>query len=158
MGKAKLGDIIAVNRLGYQHFGVYSGNNNVVHYHKAESGKGTIMETSMSEFLDGSNDYLVCEHKSDVGESVRNVIQSGNPLGLVLSLGKLGYSIYKDCNAQDYGAKETVQRARSKIGETEYFLPTNNCEHFAEECKTGIKNSSQVNHLANIIIRFFGRL
>ena len=78
MEKAKLGDIIAVNRLGYQHFGIYSGNNNVVHYHKAESGKGTIMETSMREFLDGTNNYRVCEHKSDVGESVRNVIQSGN--------------------------------------------------------------------------------
>ena len=158
MGKAKLGDIIAVNRLGYQHFGVYSGNNNVVHYHKAESGKGTIMETSMSEFLDGTNNYHVCEHKSDIGESVMNVMMSRNPVGFTLSLGKLAYSTYKEFNANSYNAEETVQRARSKIGETEYFLPTNNCEHFAEECKTGVKNSSQVNALVNAIIRFIGRL
>ena len=157
MSKAKLGDVISVDRFGYQHFGVYSGNNNVIHYNKAENGRGTVMETSMSDFLDGASTYKVCEHKSDVGESIMNVMMSRNPLGLTISLGKLAYSAYKELNAKSYSAEETVKRARSRIGETKYSLSTNNCEHFAEECKTGVKNSSQVNELANAIIRFFGR-
>ena len=157
MSKAKLGDVISVDRFGYQHFGVYSGNNNVIHYNKAENGRGTVMETSMRDFLDGASDYKVCEHKSDVGESIMNVMMSRNPLGTTIAFGKLAYSAYKELNAKSYDAEETVRRARSKIGETKYSLPTNNCEHFAEECKTGVKNSSQVNELANTIIRFFGK-
>ena len=36
-----------------------------------------------------------------------------------------------------------LSRAYSKIGETGYNLVTNNCEHFAEWCKTGNKKSLQ---------------
>ena len=39
--------------------------------------------------------------------------------------------------------KITLTRAYSKIGETGYNLITNNCEHFAEWCKTGNKKSLQ---------------
>ena len=38
-----------------------------------------------------------------------------------------------------------VKRARSKIGERKFFLPGNNCEHFAIWCKTGVRQSYQVN-------------
>ena len=46
-----------------------------------------------------------------------------------------------------YSAKETVERAKSRIGETQYNLAFNNCEHFALWCKTGLKESSQVEDL-----------
>ncbi len=36
-----------------------------------------------------------------------------------------------------------LSRAYSKIGETGYNLMTNNCEHFAEWCKTGNRKSIQ---------------
>jgi hypothetical protein len=44
--------------------------------------------------------------------------------------------------------EEVVQRALSKLGEEEYDLFTNNCEHFAIWCKTGSLVSDQVTKLA----------
>lgn len=123
MRKAKKGDVISVDRVGYQHFGVYAGNNHVIHYNKAENGRGKVMETSLSDFLDGASDYKVCEHKSDIGEAVMNVVMSRNPLGFTIDLGKLAYSAYKEFNTKSYSAEETVRRARSRIGETKYSLP-----------------------------------
>lgn len=37
-----------------------------------------------------------------------------------------------------------VQRAESRLGESNYNLTTNNCEHFATWCKTGISESAQL--------------
>lgn len=39
--------------------------------------------------------------------------------------------------------EETVEFARSKIGEGGYNLIHNNCEHFAYECVFGVKRSTQ---------------
>jgi hypothetical protein len=43
-----------------------------------------------------------------------------------------------------YSPAETVERAKSRIGENRYNLVTNNCEHFAIWCKTGVSESHQV--------------
>jgi len=43
-----------------------------------------------------------------------------------------------------FSGKETVRRARSRIGEKSYSLLFNNCEHFALWCKTGKSTSAQV--------------
>ena len=37
-----------------------------------------------------------------------------------------------------------VERAKSRLGENQYNLLTNNCEHFAYWCKTGINHSKQI--------------
>lgn len=37
-----------------------------------------------------------------------------------------------------------VERAKSRLGENQYNLLTNNCEHFACWCKTGINHSKQI--------------
>eukprot|EP00929_Paragymnodinium_shiwhaense_P080378 TRINITY_DN41914_c0_g1_i1.p1 TRINITY_DN41914_c0_g1~~TRINITY_DN41914_c0_g1_i1.p1 ORF type:complete len:611 (-),score=107.60 TRINITY_DN41914_c0_g1_i1:45-1877(-) len=41
-------------------------------------------------------------------------------------------------------AREVIQRARSKVGERNYNLLSNNCEHFATWCFTGQEASNQV--------------
>ena len=43
-----------------------------------------------------------------------------------------------------YTKKEIVKRAKSRIGEDDYSLLLNNCEHFAVWCITGKKESKQV--------------
>jgi len=43
-----------------------------------------------------------------------------------------------------YDAYTVLKRARSRIGETKYNLLSNNCEHFATWCKTGVKYCSQI--------------
>lgn len=47
---------------------------------------------------------------------------------------------------ENFSPTETVRRARSQIGKKkgEYNLATNNCEHFARECKSGKAESKQV--------------
>lgn len=44
-----------------------------------------------------------------------------------------------------------VERAKSKLGEREYNLLFNNCEHFASWCKTGISDSPQVRDFLPIV-------
>lgn len=44
-----------------------------------------------------------------------------------------------------YSDQRVVQNAISRLGEPDYNLFGNNCEHFAHWCKTGKKVSSQVN-------------
>jgi hypothetical protein len=43
-----------------------------------------------------------------------------------------------------YSADEIVRRARSRIGENDYRLLTNNCEHFCNWCVSGVSRSAQV--------------
>jgi hypothetical protein len=54
------------------------------------------------------------------------------------------YRIVKFPGANQFSRKETVRRARSRIGEKSYNLLFNNCEHFALWCKTGKSKSIQV--------------
>ncbi len=44
-----------------------------------------------------------------------------------------------------FASVEIVARARGRIGEQNYCLFENNCEHFANWCRTGRKESPQVN-------------
>jgi len=53
------------------------------------------------------------------------------------------YSIVYHPNAK-YSNEEIVQRAYSRIGENNYNLIGNNCEHFANWCIDGVSNSQQV--------------
>lgn len=50
-----------------------------------------------------------------------------------------------------YSPKETVERARSRLGEENYSLLSNNCEHFAIWCKTGVSRSYQVRRAAELL-------
>jgi hypothetical protein len=43
-----------------------------------------------------------------------------------------------------YSPEEIVRRARSRIGEDDYRLLTNNCEHFCNWCLFGVSRSAQV--------------
>ena len=42
-----------------------------------------------------------------------------------------------------YSVQQIVERARSRIGENDYRVLTNNCEHFCNWCIYGINRSSQ---------------
>jgi lecithin:retinol acyltransferase len=43
-----------------------------------------------------------------------------------------------------HSAAEIVRRARSRLGENDYRLLTNNCEHFCNWCLSGVSYSAQV--------------
>lgn len=48
-------------------------------------------------------------------------------------------------NSRD--CEEIVRRARSRLGENQYRLLSNNCEHFSEWCVNGVHHSPQVDRL-----------
>ncbi|MCP3966165.1 MAG: hypothetical protein GY750_04335 [Lentisphaerae bacterium] len=50
-----------------------------------------------------------------------------------------------------FGILEAIKRAKSRIGEHEYHLPSNNCEHFANWCIEGIAVSRQVDKVSTYI-------
>lgn len=66
--------------------------------------------------------------------------------------GKNKYYIYN--NEAGYSPKDTVNRAKSRIGEKKFNLIWNNCEHFAMWCKIGKNESYQVNLVANLVLLF----
>lgn len=55
----------------------------------------------------------------------------------------VGVSVQSEPNAV-YGAREVVERAKSRLGEDRYRLLTNNCEHFCAWCVSGVARSEQV--------------
>jgi len=57
-----------------------------------------------------------------------------------------GNPIYVAEYSQGFGyiPDVVVERAKSRLGEHDYNLLTNNCEHFACWCKTGISDSKQI--------------
>ncbi len=146
--QVKAGDVIKVNRGLYSHFGVYAGNNQVIHYTGAtgpEDFNGIVRETSLEEFLNGAEKFDICnfpEHPS---------------FNLVTKNSSTVFKIWQTiknlqiANYKLYSPEETVRRARSKLGEGGYNLALNNCEHFAAWCKTGVRSSKQVNAILDFI-------
>jgi hypothetical protein len=55
-----------------------------------------------------------------------------------------------------YSPEEIVRRARSRLGENDYRLLTNNCEHFCNWCLSGVSRSAQVER--RLTLRLFGNL
>lgn len=149
---ARKGDILGVSRNGlYEHYGVYIGEvGRVIHYcgeDKDFGGRITIHEAPFSEFLKDAKSYFVVW------------FHEGMPFKIQKSTSFLFYSCmdFYDSSFQRrkrrvYTAEEAVQRARSRLGEENYNLVTNNCEHFAMWCRTGIQESSQVKRMLDYAI------
>jgi hypothetical protein len=103
------GDHIFCGRVGYQHHGIYCGDNKVIHY----SGEKLAKENA---FIRISS---LCEFSSGKTVRVRQYDVRHNP-------------------------DETINRAESRLGDAEYDLISNNCEHFARWCITGDHCSEQI--------------
>ena len=62
MTMANKGDIVYVKRRGYRHFGIYAGNQQVIHYYKERNPllcDGIITETTLAEFMSDSDTLYV---------------------------------------------------------------------------------------------------
>ena len=126
------GDVIYVKRMGdlYRHYGIYAGHNRVIHY----AGRGgdwgddvSIHEAPMHEFLQDARHFTVCRFKTHCDIP--------------------GYHLYS--------REETLRRAYLRLGERNYNLLSNNCEHFAIWCRTNISTSSQVRNAGRTLCGVF---
>ena len=167
MIKIKSGDVIYVERdcgiFGYKHFGIYSGNRKVIHYTKegVDLFDGVIRETSLAQFLDGEEDFYVClfDDRNSYSDFEAALLPIGTLVGKsphaslfdVLRGVKGLYDLVFGEEAKIYSAEETVERARSRIGERGYDLLFHNCEHFAVWCKTGVEKSEQVEEIIKLV-------
>ena len=55
-----------------------------------------------------------------------------------------GHTLWVRPGGARFGCEEVIRRARSRIGENNYRLLSNNCEHFCEWCLRGEHRSEQV--------------
>jgi len=162
MAELNFGDVIYVDRGLYKHFGIYSGNKQVIHYVK-DSGeflKGKISETSLARFLDGDSTCYICNFDSRgkrISESRADlpIFSAAAPRISFfdgLRVMKILYDFITAKKGKLFSPKETVNRARSCIGMGEYNLIFHNCEHFAVWCKTGIEKSEQIDEMIDMLI------
>jgi hypothetical protein len=80
-------------------------------------------------------------HVRQYSEKTVAVALADGKTAVVLVDGKTTY--LRDLLEKTYSPEAVVFRAESRLGEEEYELIFNNCEHFATWCKTGIHESKQ---------------
>lgn len=142
--KIKYGDIIGVERLGgiYDHYGVYENDNRVYQYAVRNGiiGRADIHITTLKSFIGNSKNYFVLIFPQKYGRPQKRVITAFASSDYIEN--EAAYHLYSP--------EETIQRAKSKLGETKYSLFFNNCEHYAIWCKTGIHESHQIKDLLDL--------
>lgn len=160
--RPQYGDVIGVHRIGgaYDHYGIYESDDCVYEYAAKDHdfGEANIHVTTLKNFIRDSGNCFVLtfpsQHgtpgKLDVSSYVAGLIPQLAP---VISLGPLIdlSELFRKIPYHLYTPEETIQRARSRLGETKYDLIFNNCEHFAIWCKTGIHESHQVDEVAKVL-------
>ncbi|MNF58679.1 NC domain protein [compost metagenome] len=104
------GDHLVSPRVGYQHHGIYIGQQHVIHYQGLFGGNETnlVAQSSLREFSQG-NAIRVQAHP-----------------------------------CRRFSGKKSVERAHARLGERQYNLLLNNCEHFVMWCIEGESASAQV--------------
>ena len=76
-----------------------------------------------------------------------------------LSRFALGHAVWiAEHPESPYSREEIVRRARSRLGENDYRLFTNNCEHFCNWCHSGVSHSAQVQRPLRLPFRVLGAL
>ena len=121
----KYGDHIRVSRGFYSHHGIYASKNSVFHF--APPGQTDVLDPSAARIIETSLEEF-------------------------LKGGMLEVRTYSE---EEQGRKrnpgEIIECARSHLGEGGYDLISNNCEHFANLCVFGSKESNQVNAVLSFL-------
>lgn len=154
--QAQYGDIIGVVRRGgtYVHYGIYVSDTCIVHYNIPASktiGHVTVHATNLRNFLRDDSEYFILDFPKPYQPPVAVGGQNSTPHTNSYSE-ELARSLQQTYGYHLYSPEETVARARSRLGETNYNLLTNNCEHFAIWCKTGVSESLQVNGMLGSLL------
>jgi len=151
----QFGDVVGVHRMQglYDHYGIYTGNGGMIHYAdpSGDWGKNIVVHrTTLDAFKADSKSLFVIDFDKFVkkhGLSVSDIVTSEG-----INVQKLFAALLRNSNYYHlYTPEETVRRAESRLGERSYNIVTNNCEHFAIWCKTGVSESTQVENFLQMI-------
>ena len=130
----------------YVHYGIYCSDTCIIHYAVPVSqtiGHATVHATDLRGFLRDAPAYFVLDFPRPYDPPVRIGNQGSVPHTETVSE-ELARHLQTQYGYHLYTPEETVQRAKSRLGETNYKILTNNCEHFVIWCKTGVNESMQV--------------
>lgn len=143
------GDVIGISRRSafniYEHYAVYIGGNQVIHYagEDADFTKNIrIRKAFLSDFLKKDKDYFILYFEDGLNRPIK--IHSRTHFEFGDKLLEVAVRLEPNQRYHLYSPEETVERALSKLGESDYHLLMNNCEHFAIWCKTGVSESYQL--------------
>lgn len=143
----RFGDVVGVHRMKglYDHYGIYTGNGGMIHYADPSGDFGTnivIHRTTLKAFKEDSEYLFVIDFDKFIRKNQVKIFDIITPFGINVS--KLLIALLGNSSYHIYSPEETVQRAESRLGERDYNIATNNCEHFAIWCKTGVSESTQI--------------
>ena len=119
------GMALGVQRLTYKHFGIYAGafEGRELVIHYNDKIKGGNGEVELTSFEDFSKDDT----------------------WWIETFSTISYS--------EEACSKSLERATSRLGEKEYNLIFNNCEHFVSWCVTGKSHSKQITEIAIGLIK-----
>ena len=141
------GDVVGVHRMRglYDHYGIYTGNGGIIHYADPSGDFGTnivVHRTTLEKFKEDSEYLFVIDFDKFIKKNKVNIFDIITPLGI--NVGNIFKLLLGNNNYKIFSPEETVRNAESRLGERLYNIATNNCEHFAIWCKTGVSESTQV--------------
>jgi hypothetical protein len=142
-----IGDHLLVKRkkwfFSYYHHGIDIGDNKVIHLTGPRKKDAKVIETSLDEFLNGGV-LEVWEYITfiDILRNYHSDMKSefGQPHWMLPLLDEERIS---EIEARIKDTDRTVAEARKYLGRRGYNLFSDNCEHFAVFCKTGLAVSLQ---------------
>ena len=150
----KLGDVVGIHRMGglYDHYGIYTGNGGMIHYADPSGDFGTnivVHRTTLEKFKEGSDTIFTIDFDKYLKNRQVKLFDILTPVRIDFI--KLLELLFSSNDYHLYSPEETVARAESRLGERNYNIATNNCEHFAIWCKTGVSESIQVKALLEAV-------
>ncbi len=151
----KLGDVIGVRRLGriYEHYGIFENENRIYQYaaQNGDFGNSAIHTTTLNRFIGDSGNCFVLIFPEKYGTPIKSEIPMHIHGDSEISAVFAPQSHTQKVSAYHlYTPEETIERAKSRLGENKYNLLFNNCEHYAIWCKTGIHESRQIEDLLKL--------
>ena len=115
------GDIIRVNTGRYYHFGIYIGNDAVIHF--AGPDAHTLTDASKARIRRDPLDRFSMGKSLEVREySLKEKLKKRPPA-------------------------KVIEYAESQLGNAGYDIIYNNCEHFVNRCMFGIAYSTQIDEM-----------
>ncbi|XP_025114503.1 HRAS-like suppressor 2 [Pomacea canaliculata] len=138
------GDLVEFPHVNDSHWGIYAGNQRIIH-HVAEEEKKSIFH-GISRQLKNSNGLMVVScvgHAMAGGSHKMKGEVRDDDFFHVAGDSKAKKSNHLDHILSVFAPDEIVERAMSKLGRKDYDIFTNNCEHFATWCRYGKEISLQ---------------
>ena len=121
----KPGDILRVDTGRYYHFGIYIGDETVIHF--AGPDPHTLTDASMAAVRKDSLQHFAMGKSLEVRD----------------------YSLAEKLRKKP--PKKVIEAAESQLGQGGYDIIYNNCEHFVNKCAFGIAWSTQIEEMRSAL-------